>query len=251
MARLTTPKIVASDEKIDEAAGRVKEYYTRKTASGRPYFSGSRFDTIAGDGNPPNAFTSGDLLAITMLGVHVPGDAALQILEKNAEELSRLLGLLPEAQELRTLDETRFAEILDSPTSPGAKIWDLLRGHNGGEKLGVGQTITSKLLARKRPHLIPIWDSKIGRQVEANGTKHFWSGMREMFQDAALIERLEAIHRKSGVLDLPLLRVFDVAVWHSEKFDPWLPELDATAVPGESTGDDRPTFDPDEEPANA
>jgi Family of unknown function (DUF6308) len=43
-----------------------------------------------------------------------------------------------------------------SAESPAGQLWELLRGARDG----VGPTRTSKLLAAKRPRLLPIWDKK-------------------------------------------------------------------------------------------
>src|SRR6202043_119609 len=54
--------------------------------------------------------------------------------------------------------------------SPAGQLWDVLRRSRDG----LGPTTTSKLLAAKRPRLLPIWDSFV-EQATGLGTIDYWS----------------------------------------------------------------------------
>ena len=95
---------------------------------------------------------------------------------------------------------------------PGWDLW------NGLDALpGVGSTIASKLFARKRPRLRPIWDSVIEAVIES---PTLWEPLRVALRqdDGALHERLLRLHRDAHLPDeVSPLRVFDVICWKEGK----------------------------------
>ena len=84
-------------------------------------------------------------------------------------------------------------------------LWDLLY------KLpGVRDTRASKLLARKRPRLIPITDSII---VSAVGTPgQTWATLHNCFQANLFRQSVESL-RPENTERITMLRIFDVAIW--------------------------------------
>lgn len=220
------PEILAGD-RDDEAVERLRAYYGRKVpplpdgspddmSPSRPVFSGARFDTFASDQNPSNELTPADLLAVGLLGVHVPGDAALQFLEVRHREISSLLSELDPTDQLGYLSKAAFERRLGDVDSPGHRLWRLIRGQDIGIYLGAGPVITSKLLARKRPHLVPIYDRHIEKAMGLGSSEHHWIVMHELMSSPELVERLFRIRSEAGIESIPLLRVFDVATWHAE-----------------------------------
>lgn len=233
----TVPEIVAGT-RDHEAAERVRRYYTATTQHDRPAYAGSRFDDFLPDENPRDRFTAADLLATGLLSVHVPADGIVQVLtnEKRAQEMNSLLAELPDEDDLFGLSDQKFDELLDGKKSPGTKLWNMLRHKDTPKLLGIGPTLTSKLLARKRPRLIPIWDSKIGKQLGLEDSGGHWRTMRELLtqDDGELVDRLARIQRESGQEGrISLLRTFDVAVWHAEKYKNWTPSDSAPEPLGE------------------
>ena len=80
--------------------------------------------------------------------------------------------------------------------------------------------MASKLLARKLPHLIPIWDTRIMTHLwdfrSTNAARRFddWPEMHRMMQDARVVDRLTEIRHQAGLDEsISLLRMLDVAVW--------------------------------------
>ncbi len=167
--------------------------------------------------NPPDEFTSADLLSTGLLSVHVPGKAIVQILERAREELNGLLTQLPADVDLHDLSDSGFTRYLGDTSSPGYLLWDAIRGNTAKQPVGMGPTLTSKLLARKRPRLIPVWDSKIESARGLTGSRNHWVWMRQILQGdgGRLARRLERIREDSGQIGLSLLRTFDIAVWHA------------------------------------
>ena len=83
---------------------------------------------------------------------------------------------------------------------------------------GVGPTIASKLFARKRPRLRPIYDSVVEEYLGAD--KNQWDPMRVVLRgQPALVKTLEEVraNAKLPLGGIPLLRVLDVICWWEGK----------------------------------
>lgn len=136
----------------------VRRYYTPATGSTPPR-TGARFDGWAGGGDMPsiiNRIVADDLVAVSFLSVDIHPRAAIGILDTHADEITDLLGAIPADIDLWDADIDR----LNSDDSPASELWALLRGWKYGS-WNVGQTRASKGMARKRPRLIPIYDSVV------------------------------------------------------------------------------------------
>jgi Family of unknown function (DUF6308) len=119
---------------------------------GQP-FAGQTFDSLGN--NPPNQIVRDDLLAVTLLDVRWKPLAVRRLLHDQAAKVTELLCAVDDDTELWTPEGGKQLDAAEP-------LWDLLY------KLpGVRDTTASKLLARKRPRLIPITDSII---VSAVGT---------------------------------------------------------------------------------
>lgn len=169
-------------------------------------FSGHEFETLAGGGDAVgrcNVFTADDLVAVTLLEMTVPGNAALDLLDRRASEFSRVLTSIPVDEDLwNATDE------LVGPDSAAALLWEQLMSYPG-----MGWVTTSKLLARKRPRLLPVYDTVVQAALQPSSTS-FWLPLRQELQDSSLVTRLEEVRDESGVGEkVSLLRVLDVAVW--------------------------------------
>nr|WP_156388697.1 DUF6308 family protein [Nocardioides sp. Root151] len=127
-------------------------------------FTGARFDTWDNSGTRSvdrDRFTADDLVAVTLLSVHVPALAAILLLETRAGRFTELLEALGED---RDLVEERAPWSADWA---GTKLWKELTSLPD-----VGATMASKLLARKRPRLRPIYDSVVADVI---GSKQLWN----------------------------------------------------------------------------
>lgn len=169
-------------------------------------FSGSAFETLAGGGDAPgnrNVFAAEDLVAVTLLDMTVPGNAALDLLDRRASDFSGLLTSIPVGVDLwNATDEQVGLE------SPAAILWERLMSYPG-----MGWVTTSKLLARKRPRLLPVYDTVVQAALQPSTTS-FWLPLREELQDTSLVARLEEVRNESGLgEEISLLRILDVAVW--------------------------------------
>ncbi|WP_442864672.1 DUF6308 family protein [Aeromicrobium sp. HA] len=174
-------------------------------------FTGARFDTWDSTGSRPadtNRFTADDLVAVTFLSVEVPARAAIILLDTRAETFNSLLTALgPD----RDLVEERNPW---PATWVGWTLWKELTALPG-----VGPTTASKLLARKRPRLRPIYDSVVADVV---GSNRLWEPLRSrLVSEPSLHERLVRLRQEAGLDEaVSALRVFDVIAWMEGKFGP-------------------------------
>ncbi len=78
----------------------------------------------------------------------------------------------------------------------------------------VGPTIASKLLARKRPRLRPIYDSVVAGVTDTRA--RLWEPLRVALRadDFDLYQRLLRLHAAAGLpAEVSALRVLDVIAW--------------------------------------
>lgn len=205
---------------VEQAAALVKDYYT-KTNNRGDIQTGARFESWMGGGDAAevvNTITADDLIAVTFLSVDVPAPAAIGILETHKGKISELLEQIPADLDLANLSVEDFASTLGQD-SAAIQLWRLLR-QSDAERWGVGPTTASKIMARKRPRLIPIYDSVIGSVMEMKNSDKQWSFWHEVLTDGSgLPERLKKIQEKSGVAsEASALRIMDVVLWkHGKK----------------------------------
>ena len=64
-----------------------------------------------------------------------------------------------------------------------------------------------KLLARKRPHLIPVWDNVVRCALARPASAWMWLDELLREQDGAVLHQLEKLHQEAGLpADVSLLR---------------------------------------------
>ncbi len=135
--------------------------------------------------------------------VNIPGAAAHSLLVRDRARYNALLAEVGPDRDLVEVDEPI------SDDWPASVLYRAVR-----ELPKVGRTKTSKLLARKRPALIPIWDSVIGGVIQAGD--YFWEPLRQELRanDAALHRRLLRLRDRADLSpSVTALRVFDVVCW--------------------------------------
>lgn len=214
MTAIKMPDILQDLSTNSDAAKLLYDYYT-ETRKGLPLFSGSRFNEIAsasGGTAEPNRITASDLVAVLCLGVNLKGNAVVDILEHKQAIISRALEDISSDEPL--WDDNQAG--IEKKKSPANELWKILRKIDG-----IGPVKTSKLMARKRPHLIPIYDDWIDEALDLGGTKRYWTKYRDLMLSspggsAPLHAQLQEL--VSG-LDIPQtvtpLRACDVILWYS------------------------------------
>ncbi|RAO19427.1 DUF6308 family protein [Micromonospora noduli] len=172
-------------------------------------FSGGQFERLGGSGYRPevaNTITADDLIAVQMLSVQVSPRRALDLLQGQlGRELAAELAKIPVDVELGADGASPL--IAEGGHAHGA--WRVLR-----EATDIGWVTAGKLLARKRPKLVPVYDEVVSC---AFGTAAgFWEWLHgRLREDAGVLpQRLRGLH---VMADLPAvvspLRVLDVVFW--------------------------------------
>lgn len=181
------------------------DYYSLSAAG--PHFSGSRFESFGE--NPWNRIVADDLVAVSLLGVDIPAHAALRFLERDAGTISWWLSQVPVDVDLHRSAETDIER-----GSPGWELWDVLRrGLVDRNRDGLGQVRTSKLLARKRPRLLPVWDRYVKSELGVRGTTDHWSSVRGWLSDER-VRTLDELRVEARVpAHVSTLRILDVLLW--------------------------------------
>jgi hypothetical protein len=194
----------------------VKDYFANDPETGRARYSGSYFERLGGGGDRPEVayqFTADDLLAVSMLSVPVVRYYALHVLDYRAAEISGLLARIPKGAKLADDD----AGGLIAEGGPAWELWQLLHDirPRSQDRNRLGKVAAGKLLARKRPQLIPVYDSHVKEVLQRpSDDQTWWSDLRcQLTEDHALVSELESVRVRAGVGHLTLLRTFDVMCW--------------------------------------
>lgn len=187
--------------------------YMRAFDSESPAYLGSQFEVfgrIGGMDEQPNVITAEDVLAVQCLSVTIPVPVVLAVLGSKAEQISTVLTGLPVNLKFEDLTAADFSALAGFG-QPMSELWAILR--NRENLWGMGATKVSKLMARKRPELVPIIDSVISDGLGL-GRQDYWAVWFEAFSaDSTLKSRLEAIRWSAGFPHLSLLRVLDIVLW--------------------------------------
>ncbi|WP_249354700.1 DUF6308 family protein [Rhodococcus sp. USK13] len=182
---------------------------------GHPYlgddaYVGAHFDSWSSTGDregEADRFTADDLVAVSFLSVQIPPRAARAILDTEAETLNAHLAAIGPDRDL--VDESDLL-------APGWPAWDLETAL--WELPGIGRTKATKLIARKRPRLYPIWDSVVSEVLGT--TRAHLNPVREALRadDGALHRRLLSLREEADLpVEVSVLRVFDVIAWMDGK----------------------------------
>jgi hypothetical protein len=192
----------------DRALGYLERYFGLAEYEGNAY-TGAHFERFST--TPADEITAEDLVAVSCLSVHVPARAALVLLGERREEVSNLLSQIPADLTLAELALEDFCRYFTAG-GPALALWRLLRSKE--KPWGVGPTTASKVLARKRPALIPIYDSVVAKATGFRNDSGTWKTWHQAFtgQDS-LVQELESLRNEAGLDDISLLRILDVVLW--------------------------------------
>lgn len=161
-------------------------------------FAVDTFDTL-GD-NDPYAITSDDLVVVTLLDVTVPPVAVRGLLGHDRGHVARLLHAIDPDVDLWEADE-------DSIGAANA-LWGWVQN----EYPQVGSVIAGKLLARKRPRLIPIVDQVVVDTLRAlTGT--YWDTIAHALSEDDRRHLVDELRPGWLTPAVSTLRLLDVAIW--------------------------------------
>ncbi|OBJ86056.1 hypothetical protein A9W97_18785 [Mycobacterium gordonae] len=175
----------------------------------QPRFTGSCFESMAALNQDPNMLGPADFLAVTMLSVDVPAEAAIRLLGRDSALVGELLHEIPSDVDIVDVDPQMLCG-----ESPGGRLWDVLRK----ERDGLGPTRASKLLAAKRPRLLPIWDTFV-EEATGMGTLGCWVKFQYVLKDDDRRVWMWLRELRSLATNVPAsvsdLRILDVLLWMS------------------------------------
>ncbi|MGY0002490.1 DUF6308 family protein [Micromonospora sp. I033] len=176
---------------------------------GGPAFTGGQFERLGDGGDLPefaNIVTTADLIAVQLLSVQVRPDRALDLLQGQlGRQFAAQLTQIPADVELGA--DNALSLIVEGGHAD--KAWRMLR-----DASGMGWVIAGKLLARKRPKLVPVYDEVVSCAL-GTGTG-FWKWLHGKLreEDGVLAQGLDALHAQAGLpAAVSRLRVLDVVVW--------------------------------------
>jgi Family of unknown function (DUF6308) len=175
-------------------------------------FTGSHFERIA-DHDNPNRITARDIVAVSMLGVDIPAAKSIWLLNEGADQVQALLRLVRPDQHIWDDDVDLTRE------GPLWRLWRLVRLSGWHDNVsGMRRTKTSKLLAAKRPHAVPIYDAFVAEALfGGEDPENYWNVWHERLTGAPgeeLRAAVDHVRDEAGIGDdLSILRVIDVIVW--------------------------------------
>jgi hypothetical protein len=172
------------------------------------------YDLLVTNGQP--ALVDGDLLAPVLMGVHI-----------DESRFALLREMMPALEAVADLPEVSLEEADDDHVMCVAGLFGILDEPRYAGR-GVRGTIVSKVLHRKRPDLVPIYDSRIFEAYTAPGVlprtlDRSWqefmrllcTQMREDLRaEASAFEELQQAAAAAGA-PITKLRILDVLVWRA------------------------------------
>lgn len=201
-----------------EPAGRyLAEYFREDEQHG---YTGRRFEVLDGGGDRPavrDVINDSDLLSLALLSIDLRGRWLVRALDRR-DAWSELLSQVPADLHLRDADDAVL-----KPGSALHRLWQEVAGVDGGNRW----VTAGKLLARKRPHLVPVLD-RVVLEVVRPPKDGWWRTMRRVLQVPGLEKRLGELRQEGSVPShVSDLRLLDVVLWRTGK------ERDVPASSGE------------------
>lgn len=151
--------------------------------------------------NPPRAISVADILAPSFLGVPIWPQAARRLLSQEPEELLDFLAL----SEGRELGQSDAFEPGDPVYDAAGSAWWALRGLPD-----FGGVRAYKLLARKRPALMPVIDRRVEWVLHDPYSSTIWTLFDSAMRDEGIRSALQVLTAPPSTPDL---RTLDTLLW--------------------------------------
>ncbi len=192
-----------------------------------------QFDRLSWTSDPTQ-ITATDLVAVSMLGRPVPAPTAAWLLSDEGQWLTaEILAEVPVNAILQDCDPKSILKIADLfhlirrptsqiPSRPDALSSNLKRAKQGRKALqkrdqrhrDIGQANTTRLLAAKRPGLVPIDDRILRKTLGYSKDETWWlrwkSALDQDTRELVRSIRSEASRTDSAAINLSDLRIFDI-----------------------------------------
>jgi hypothetical protein len=163
-------------------------------------FTGRLFEKFAAMGDP-NRFEPSDVLAVEALSVKVPSESAAKLLIAEAGRFNDLLERIPLDRDLWEVDKS-VVDVNSDANNLHRALDDLWK---------VGWVTAGKLMAAKRPRLIPILDEEVWGVLKPAKGK-FWVTMYDQLADESQRRTITDVC-DCAPADVSLLRRIDVSLW--------------------------------------
>lgn len=187
-----------------ETASNIRAYFM-KPGPGTATFTGRLFEQFGEGGagtEGSNSFRAEDLLAVEALSVQVPPDAAYALLHGSlGSEMAELLEEIPSEIDLGS----PAAHDHIKPDSAADQAWRLLDA-----QYGIAWVTAGKLMARKRPRLLPVYDEVVACVLGYPNS--VWGILDQVLADPDIRGQIESL-RPEAPGRVSALRVVDVAIW--------------------------------------
>ncbi len=171
-------------------------------------FTGRWFHVLADDDHPDD-ITARDLVAVSTLSVIVPARVAIWLLSNEGRvAVTELLASVPNDVDLWDGPD------LISENSALWQLWRLLETACWPRPIpgnGMGGTTISKLMAAKRPRLVPIWDSVVRSLFPP--VQDYWQAFYTVTKDPGLRLELSIASGRGAPEDAGSLRRLDALLW--------------------------------------
>lgn len=195
--------LMALETQIDKAISAPADQLLLRFFDPNGPFAGATFDDVGV--NPPDRIVTDDLVAVSLLDVRFEPRAVRAMLksEPDIAQLKRMLTAIPAHVDLWNAE--------DHHLEAASALFDKLDGY-----ASVGETKASKLLARKRPRLMPVIDSVIRRGLELRDNPA--KALRTALSVPARRESIELLRPANVPRSISTIRLLDTAVWmrHSQ-----------------------------------
>jgi len=180
----------------DEISAGLADYFTT--------YTGRYFEQLSARSDPL-AITAVDVAALATLSVELRGRAVAALLIERNDEFNELLAKCPPPKtDMWDLAESAFDE-----GSALAKLYTALK-----TVTGISTVRASKLLACKRPQLVPVRDTEVTKVLGLG--RWFWVPLHRALQNHELRDAISST-RPEIAGDVSVLRLLDVALWQQGK----------------------------------
>lgn len=175
----------------NQATEDLTRYFTTSTGRWFDYFS---------ERSDPRHVDANDIAACGALSVELKGKVIDGLMSRAGEIDARLAECPPVDARLWTADpdSEQYAAISD--------LYDFIRLIDG-----MGPVNTSKLLACKRPHFVPIRDTVVELLLGAGDL--WWAPWHEALSDPRLVDLVEDVTPANVPANTSILRRLDIVLW--------------------------------------
>lgn len=187
------------------------------------FYEGGNFERLGGGGDRPevaNQLTAEDVIAVSMLAATINTkkndglNTTLRLLTDEDNEFGKLLAQMPFSDQASGVFDSVPIEDITENWAP----WRLYRRLKALPN--IDETTATKLLARKRPHLVPIVDSVVRRELgrDRAGRWEYWVPLHRWLNQqhqagCTNSQWLRQLGDDAGLTDVSTIRIFDVLAW--------------------------------------